>query len=72
MAPSRVTNSDVLATRKRMEVRRRERVRVAKAATFRVGQHIRIIKEKMRFAMAAEQNFSIEIFRFAKVMERRP
>jgi len=55
-----------------MEVRRRERVRVAKAATFRVGQHIRIIKEKMRFAMAAEQNFSIEIFRFAKVMERRP
>jgi len=29
-------------------------------------------KEKMKFAKNAEQNFSTEIFRIAKVIERRP
>jgi len=47
------------------------RVRVAKAK-FRVGQHVCISKEKMKFAKGAEQNFSTEIFRIAKVIERRP
>jgi predicted amino acid dehydrogenase len=52
---------------------RRGRVRVAKAAaTFRVGQHVRTSKEKLRFTKAAEQNFSTEIFWVAKVIERRP
>jgi len=36
------------------------------------GQHVRISKEKMRFANAAEQNFSTEIFKVAKVICRRP
>ena len=40
--------------------------------TFRVGQQVHISKEKMRFAKAAEQNFSTEIFRFANVIDRRP
>jgi len=39
---------------------------------FSVGQHVRISKEKMKFAKSAEQNFSTEIFRIAKVIERRP
>jgi len=65
MAPSRVTDLDVLAIWKRMEAAR-GRVRVVKAAMFRVGQHVRISKEKMRFAKAAEQNFSTEIFKVAK------
>jgi len=46
-------------------------VRVANA-TFRLGQHMRINKEKMRFAKAAEKNLSTEIFKVAKVIERRP
>jgi len=46
--------------------------RVANAATFRLGQHVCISKEKIRFAKAAEQNFSTDIFRVAKVIERRP
>ena len=71
MATSRVAESDVLAIWKRMEARRCGRVRFAKA-TFRVGQHVCISKEKMRFAKAAEQNFNIEIFRFAKVIEGKP
>jgi len=72
MAPSRVTDSDVHAVWKRKEARRQGRVRVAKNATFRVGQHVRISKEKMRFAKAAEQNFSTEILRVGEVIERRP
>jgi len=49
-----------------------ECVRVAKATKFRVGQHVRITKEKMRSAKAAKHNFSTLIFRFAKVTVRRP
>jgi len=70
IVPSRLTDSDVLAIWKRMEDRR-HRVRVAKAA-FHVGQQVRVSKEKMRFAKAAEPNFNTEIFRVAKVIERRP
>jgi len=72
MAPSRVTDSVVLAIWKRMEAARSGCVRVAKAAAFRVGQHVRFSKEKIRFAKAAEQNFSTEIFRVTKVTDRRP
>jgi len=70
MAPSRVTVSDILTKWKRKEVRRR-RVRIAKAK-FPAGQHVLISKVKMKFAKGAEQNFSTEIFRIAKVIERRP
>jgi len=52
-------------------VARRRGVRVAEAK-FRVGQHMRISKEKMQFAKSSEQTFSTEIFRIAKVIERRP
>jgi hypothetical protein len=47
------------------------RVRVA-TAKFRVGQHVPIRKEKMKFAKAAEHNFSTEIFRIVKIIHRRP
>jgi len=53
-----------------MEARRRG-VRVSNAE-FRVGQHVRISKEKMKFAKSPEQNFSTEIFRIAKAIEGRP
>jgi hypothetical protein len=70
MAPSRVTDADVLAIWTRMQ---RKNVRIGKAPpTFRVGQHVRISKEKMRFAKAAEQTFSTEIFKVTKVIERSP
>ena len=70
MAPSRVTDANVLTIWRRMEARRL-RVRVA-TAKFCVGQHVRISKEKMKFAKAAELNFSTEIFRIVKVIHRRP
>ena len=36
-----------------------------------LGEHVRISKEKMRFAKAARQTFSTETFRVAKLIERR-
>jgi len=50
---------------------RRYGICVAKSK-FRVGQHVRISKEKMKLAKSAEHNFSTEIFRIANVIERRP
>jgi len=52
-----------------METQRRG-VRVAKTV-FRVRQHVRIRKKKMRFTKAAELNFSTEFFRVAKLIERQ-
>jgi len=37
-----------------------------------VGQHVRISKENLRFAKAAKQNFRLEIFKVAKLIDRRP
>ena len=61
MAPSRVTDADALAILRRMEAQR-QRLGVAKVK-FLVGPHVRISKEKMELAMAAEQNFNTVIFR---------
>ena len=58
IATSPVTESDVLAKWIRMKTRTKGRVRVAKAATFRVGLYVRINKEKIHFANAAERNLS--------------
>ena len=69
MAPSRVTESDVLAIWKKINWRRR-RICVAKVK-FSVGQHVRISK-KMKFAKGGEQTFSTEIFRVTKFIEREP
>jgi hypothetical protein len=68
MAPAKVSDRDILAIWKRMNRRRVRTVR----AKFSVGQHVRISKEKMKFAKGYEQNFSTEIFRIVKVIERRP
>ena len=70
MDTSRVTDANVLTIRRRREARR-QRVQVA-TAKFRVAQHVSISKEKMKFAKAAEHNFSTEIFRIVKVIHRRP
>jgi hypothetical protein len=37
---------------------------------FNVGQHVRISKEKMKFAKGSGQNYTDEIFRIVKVMRR--
>jgi hypothetical protein len=60
MAPSRVTDVHVIDIWGRMEAKSLS-LRIAKDM-FRVGQHVRISKEKMRFAKAAEHNCSTEMF----------
>jgi hypothetical protein len=39
---------------------------------FRVGDFVRITKEKLKFAKGYEQTHSLEIFRVFKVIESRP
>jgi len=39
---------------------------------FRVGQHVRISKEKMKYEKGAEEIFIREIFRINKFSKRRP
>jgi len=68
LAPANFTDSDVLAIWKRFQKKRR---RVVKAK-YSVGQHVRISKEKAKFAKSSEQSFSTEIFRIAKVIPRTP
>ena len=70
MAPANVTYSDVLALWKRMQ--KRWGKMSVKMARYSVGQHVRIGKEKAKFAKSAEQNFSTEIFRIIKVIHSTP
>jgi hypothetical protein len=70
MAPSKVSNRDILAIWKRAQ-QKQQRIQRAQVK-FSVGQHVRISKEKMVFAKGAEQNFSTEIFKISKVIRRIP
>ena len=60
IAPSKVTDSDILAIWRKTKKNRH--VRSARAK-FHMGQHVGISREKMKFAKGAEQNYSLEIFR---------
>jgi len=60
MAPSRVTDLDILVIWKRMNVKRL-RIRFVRPK-IRVGPHVRISKEMMNFGKGGEQDFSTEIF----------
>ena len=70
MAPSAVTDEHVLDIWTRMN-RKWSRARVGRVR-FRVGQHVRISKEKMKFAKGSEQNYTDEIFKINKVINRTP
>ena len=54
MASSEVTDSDILAIWNRMLTRHTEIRRAA--VRYSVGQHVRISKEKLKFAKGGEQN----------------
>jgi len=70
MPPARVTDSDILTIWKRMN-KKRGRIPIAQPK-FRVGQHVRINKEKIKFAKGGEQNYTTEMFRIIKVIRRTP
>jgi len=68
MALAAVTDKRVLEILSRMNDRR-SRVRVGKVK-FNVRQHVRISKEKIKFAKGSEQNYAEEIFRIVRVIRR--
>jgi len=70
MPPTRVTDSDILTIWKRIN-KKQGKIPIAKPR-FRVGQYVRISKEKMKFAKGGEQNYSTEVFRVIKVIRRTP
>jgi transposase InsO family protein len=71
MAPSQVTDYDILAIWQIINKSQSRRVCKTKAK-FCVGQHVRISKQKMKFANGGEKNYATEIFRIVKVIHRSP
>jgi len=71
MAPADVRDTDVLTIWKKKRGKAAQTRRLSKPK-FRVGQHVRISKEKMEFAKGGEQNYSTEIFKIRKVVYRTP
>jgi hypothetical protein len=70
MAPAQVTDSDILAIWQRI-YKRHSHSRISKPK-FRMDQHVRISKQKMKFAKGGEQNYTTEIFRIIKVIHKSP
>ena len=71
MAPSDVSDTDVLTIWNKMRGKAGKTQRLSKLK-FRVGQHVRITNEKMKFAKGGEQNYTTEIFKVRKVVHRTP
>jgi hypothetical protein len=70
MAPDQVTDSDILAIWQRIN-KHQGRARTAKSR-FSVGQHVRISKQKMKFAKGGERDYTTEILQIVKVIPRSP
>jgi hypothetical protein len=67
-APSKVGDSNILAIWNKMRARKSK----LKTAKYRAGQHVRISKEKQKFAKGGEKNYMTEIFKLRKVVHRSP
>jgi len=61
MPPARVTDSDILTIWQRIN-EKQGKIPITQPR-FRVGQHVRISKEKMKFVKGGEQNYTTEVFR---------
>ena len=70
MAPADVRD-DVLTIWNKMRGKTARTRRLGKPK-FRVGQHVRISKEKMIFVKGGEQNYTTEIFKICMVVYRTP
>lgn len=70
MAPSQVTPRDVKKIWLRMQ-KQHGKIRQGKVK-FRLGQKVRMVKEKGHFAKGFETNFTNEVFQIVKVIDRHP
>jgi len=71
MAPADVSDADVLKIWYKIQGKA-DRTRRLSKLKFRVGQHVRISKEKTKFAKGGEQYYTTEIFKVRKVVYRTP
>ena len=71
MAPADVSDTDVLTIWNEMRGKAGKTQSLSKLK-FRVGQHVRISKEKMKFSKGGEQNYTTEVFKVRKVVHRTP
>ena len=70
MAPSKVNPSNIYSVWQKMNSLRSK---IPEGRTkFKVGDPVRITKEKVKFVKGYEQTFSTEIFRVVKVIQRVP
>jgi hypothetical protein len=70
MPPSKVNPSNIYSVWQRTKACRSK---IPKGAVkFKVGDNVRITKEKVKFAKGYEQTFSTEIFKVVKVIQRMP
>jgi hypothetical protein len=67
MGPPKVTDSDILVIWNKMRARHSPIRRAPDK--FKIG-HVRISKEKLKFAKGGEQNYTTEIFKIQKVVSR--
>jgi hypothetical protein len=70
VAPSEVSDSDILAIWSSMRARQ-SKIKTA-VTKCRAGQHVRISIEKLKFAKGGEQNYTMEIFKIRKLVHRSP
>jgi len=70
MAPSKVKPSNIYSDWQKMNSLRAKIPE--RRAKFKMGDLVRITKEKVKFAKGYEQTFSTEIFRVVKVIQRLP
>ena len=71
MAPGSVRDTDVLTIWNKTR-EKADRTRRLSKLNFRVGQHVRISKEKVKLTKGVEQNYTTEIFKVRKVVHRTP
>jgi hypothetical protein len=70
MDPSKLTDTDILKIWRKM---RAKHASVSSAPVkFKLGQHVRISKEKLKFAKGGKQNYTTEIFRIHEVVRKIP
>ena len=71
IAPGNVRDTDLLTIWNKMKGKA-DRARRLGKLKFRVGQHVRISKEKVKFAKGGKQNYITEIFEIHKIVHRTP
>jgi hypothetical protein len=72
MAPSQVSDKDVLRVCKWLRKRQARIIKVRSSPIYSLVQTVIIRNDKMQFANGFEQNWTLEVFKISKVLRRSP